>query len=232
MTPTPSRAPFDPAVPLQAGDVLDVAAAPHPAESLTDWLRHVVDRVLAVALCCALSPVLLLTMGLVKLHSPGPVFHRRLVLGRGGVRFYALKFRTMDDNADARLHRDPELRARFELNFKLEHDPRITPLGRWLRKYSVDELPQLFNVVRGEMALVGPRMISPPELSRYGPYGHRLLTVRPGITGLWQVSGRQLTTYDDRVRYDLHYVKHRSIWLDLRILARTLPVVIGARGAY
>jgi lipopolysaccharide/colanic/teichoic acid biosynthesis glycosyltransferase len=231
MTPSPSPTSHEPAIGFAAGDVLAVPGT-LPHETAPEALRCALDRAMAGALCCALSPVLLAAMLLVRLDSPGPVFHRRLVLGRGGIRFHALKFRTMHDNADKRLHHDPELRAKFEVNFKLEGDPRITPLGRWLRKYSIDELPQLFNVLRGEMALVGPRMISPPELSRYGPHADRLLTVRPGITGLWQVSGRQLTTYDERVRYDLHYIAHRSLWMDLQILARTLPVVVSARGAY
>jgi len=212
-------------------DVLDTRMLAPVAAGPANVARTAVDAIVACGLCCALAPVMLATVGLVKLSSPGPIFHRRRVLGRYGIEFDALKFRTMVASADEQLRQDLDLRKRFEVNFKLPGDPRVTAVGRWLRRYSLDELPQLFNVLRGEMALVGPRMISPPELVRYGLHAEQLLSVKPGLTGLWQVSGRQLTGYEERVRLDMHYLTHRSIWLDARILARTLPAVVRARGA-
>ena len=127
----------------------------------------------------------------------------------------------------------PELLAELRANEKLKQDPRVTPLGRWLRKYSLDELPQLFNVLLGQMSLVGPRMISPQETEKYGRHKCNLLTVKPGITGLWQVSGRSDLSYEDRVRLDMHYIRNYTIWLDLQILfIRTAGAVIRKRGAY
>ena len=126
----------------------------------------------------------------------------------------------------------PELLDELATKHKIMGDPRITQIGQWLRKYSLDELPQLLNVLRGEMSLVGPRMISPPELKNYGQWAMNLLTVRPGITGLWQVSGRSDISYDDRVRLDMFYIRNYSIWLDLHLLMRTFPVVFSGKGAY
>ena len=131
------------------------------------------------------------------------------------------------------LERHPELKTALEANHKLKDDPRITRVGRWLRRYSLDELPQIFNVLRGEMGLVGPRMISPEEGEKYGRHRLNLLTVRPGITGLWQVSGRSDLTYDERIRLDMLYIRNYSIWADLQILfVQTVPAVISGRGAY
>ncbi len=134
--------------------------------------------------------------------------------------------------AERVLEQDERLRVAFTENWKLFSDPRVTSLGRVLRKYSLDELPQLVNVLRGEMALVGPRMVSPPELARYGALQHKLLSVRPGLTGLWQVSGRQTLSYAARIELDMAYVDRCSLKSDLSILARTLPVVVRAKGAF
>src|SRR5260221_13976069 len=127
---------------------------------------------------------------------------------------------------------DGELRASFEKGYKLKDDPRVTRIGRVLRRMSVDELPQLVNVLRGEMSLVGPRMIAPDEVIRYGKWQYNLLTVKPGITGPWQVRGRSDIPYDDRVRLSMHYIRNYTLWLDLEILLRTVPAVLQARGAY
>lgn len=169
---------------------------------------------------------------LVKLDSPGPVLHWRRVMGMNGQQYDALKFRTMHVNGDEVLAAYPELAVELARNHKLKNDPRITRIGRFLRKYSLDELPQLFNVLRREMSLVGPRMISPAEMANYGQWGINLLTVRPGITGLWQVSGRSDVSYQDRVRLDMHYIRNWNIWLDLQLLIQTPTVVIKGRGAY
>lgn len=126
---------------------------------------------------------------------------------------------------------DSALRAEYEATYKLRHDPRITPLGRWLRRTSLDELPQLFNVLHGDLSLVGPRPIVASEIDKYGPAAATILRVPPGVTGLWQVSGRSDLDYAERVRLDLDYIAHWSIWLDLRILVATIPAVLRRRGA-
>jgi exopolysaccharide biosynthesis polyprenyl glycosylphosphotransferase len=197
-----------------------------------DTLKTLLDYAIAIPGLLLISPLLLVIAIAVKLDSPGPVFYRRRVLGKGGKPFDALKFRTMRVNGDEILARHPELEAALEDNHKLKDDPRITRLGGFLRRWSLDELPQLFNVVLRQMSLVGPRMISPPELEEYGKWGMNLLTVRPGISGLWQVSGRSDVSYEDRVRLDMHYIRNYTIWLDLQILVRTIPAVLRGKGAY
>jgi lipopolysaccharide/colanic/teichoic acid biosynthesis glycosyltransferase len=155
------------------------------------------------------------------------------VLGVSGKEFDAFKFRTMRVNGDALLADNPELHTELRANHKLKSDPRLTRVGMWLRKYSLDELPQLFNVIRGEMGLVGPRMITAGEVDKYGRHRLNLLTVKPGITGLWQVSGRSDLSYDERVNLDMYYIRNYSVWLDLQILfVQTLPAVVQGRGAY
>lgn len=137
----------------------------------------------------------------------------------------------MVTNADALLLADAAFRREFEKEWKLEGDPRVTLLGRRLRKWSVDELPQLVNVLRGQMSLVGPRMIAPGELAKYGPFAPALLSAKPGLTGLWQVSGRTNIAYEERVRLDMLYLQTRSLALDVEILWRTLPTVLSRKGA-
>ncbi len=194
--------------------------------------KEVLDRVIAVVLLAFLSPVLLIIAALVAVTSPGPVLHRRRVVGRHGIEFDAFKFRTMVADADAILQRDPDLLRAFDANMKLRADPRLTPVGAMLRRMSLDELPQLFNVAAGHMSLVGPRIIAPTEMAKFGDALAQRLAVKPGITGLWQISGRQELAYDDRIRLDLHYIEHWSLGLDLAILARTIPAVLSMRGAY
>jgi lipopolysaccharide/colanic/teichoic acid biosynthesis glycosyltransferase len=138
----------------------------------------------------------------------------------------------MVTNGDEILAATPELREQLAQDHKLKDDPRVTPIGRVLRRTSLDELPQLFNVLRREMSLVGPRMISPEEMARYDQWGMNLLTIPPGITGLWQVSGRSDVSYEERVRLDMHYIRNWSIWFDLQLLWQTIPVVLRGRGAY
>lgn len=184
-----------------------------------------------VALLIFGLPILVIAL-LVKLTSRGPVFHKRRVMGLNGRQFDALKFRSMVVNGDEILQQHPELQEELARNHKLKKDPRITSIGVVLRKYSLDELPQLFNVLRREMSLVGPRMISPEEVAMYKQFDMNLLTVRPGMTGQWQVSGRSDVTYDERVRMDMYYIRNWSIWLDLHLLIQTIPVVLWGRGAY
>lgn len=195
-------------------------------------MKRAVDYLLTIPLLMVLSPLLLAIAVAVKLTSPGPVIHRRRVMGVNGKQFDAFKFRTMYVNGDEILKSHPELQDELARNHKLKDDPRVTKIGHFLRKTSLDELTQLFNVIRGEMSLVGPRMISPEEILEYDQWDINLLTVRPGITGLWQVSGRSDVTYDQRVRFDMHYIRNWTIWLDLQLLFQTIPAVIKKRGAY
>lgn len=199
-------------------------------------LKTLIDYIGASLGLLALSPVFLACYIIMKRTDPGPFIHRRRVVGVGGKEYDAFKIRTMVVNADEVLEEllanDPEARAEFETHHKLKNDPRITKVGAFLRKTSVDELPQLLNVLRGEMSLVGPRMITPEEVKRYGQWDMNIHTVKPGITGLWQISGRSDISYAERVRIDMHYIRNYSIWLDLQILFWTIPSVLMSRGAY
>ena len=201
-----------------------------PGEAAT---KSVVEYALSMMGLVALFPLLVVVAVLIKLDSAGPVLHRRRVLGVGGKPFDAFKFRTMRMDGDELMRQNPELQRQLETEHKLKDDPRVTRVGRWLRKYSLDELPQLFNVVLGQMGLVGPRMITEAEVEKYGRHHLNLLTVKPGITGLWQVSGRSDLSYDERVNLDMYYIRNYSVWLDLQILfVQTLPAVLRGRGAY
>jgi exopolysaccharide biosynthesis polyprenyl glycosylphosphotransferase len=197
-----------------------------------DFLKSILDYLVTIPGLILISPVLLAITVMIRLSSPGPILHKRRVMGINGKQFNALKFRTMLVNGDEVLSQYPELKEELEKNHKLKNDPRVTRIGAFLRKYSLDELPQLFNVLRRDMSLVGPRMISPEEMAMYKQFDMNLLTVHPGITGLWQVSGRSDISYDERVRLDMYYVRNWSIWLDLQLLFQTIPAVLKGRGAY
>ncbi len=196
-------------------------------------LKTLMDVSLILLCLPVLLPLFLVISILIKLDSPGPIFYRRRVLGVRDQGFDALKFRTMAVDGDKLLAQRPDLLAELKETHKLKNDPRITRIGRFLRKTSLDELPQLLNVLRGQMSLVGPRMITREEAEMYGTMHLNLLTVKPGLTGLWQVSGRSDLSYDERVRLDIHYIRNYSIWLDLQILlVQTPPAVLNKRGAY
>lgn len=207
---------------------------PQPAERIGPLRqpgKRILDLVLGLLLLLLAAPLLLLLALLVKLTSPGPAFHRRRVVGRGG-EFDAFKLRTMRLDADAWLRARPELQREFSQNFKLRNDPRVTPLGRWLRRTSLDELPQFWNVVRGEMSLVGPRIISPEELPYFGEHRGIFDRVRPGVTGYWQIYARQRVSYQERVAMELAYVSSWSMLRDLQLLLLTPLRVISGGGAY
>jgi lipopolysaccharide/colanic/teichoic acid biosynthesis glycosyltransferase len=153
-------------------------------------------------------------------------------MGLNGKQFHALKFRTMVTNGEEILSQHPELKEELARTHKLKNDPRITRIGAFLRKFSLDELPQLINVLTRDMSLVGPRMISPEEVAMYKQFDMNLLTVLPGMTGVWQVSGRSDVSYEERVRLDMYYIRNWSIWLDLQLLFQTIPAVLKSRGAY
>jgi len=194
-------------------------------------LKRFTDIALSVLGILILMPVFLVIMVCIKLDDGGKVFHLREIIGRHGRRFYALKFRTMIPNADEYLVKHPELMRKYQQNMKLERDPRITRIGRFLRRTSLDELPQLFNVLVGQMSLVGPRMIHPSELPRYGKWAQKRLSVKPGITGLWQVKGRGLTSYEERIMFDMRYIDTCSYKNDIGILFKTFKVFIIHTGA-
>ena len=211
--------------------------------------KRLLDVVLASILLVLLAPLLVIIALAVALDSPGPViFRQKRVLGEQSLSdphpeqrvFEFYKFRTMYHGADQRLHRqymskliNGEIKATEGRKglYKLERDPRVTKVGRFLRKTSLDELPQLVNILRGEMSFVGPRPAIPYEVQQYKPWHRRRLAVKQGLTGLWQVQGRNELSFDEMVRLDLEYVQKRSLWLDLKIILKTIPVVLGARGA-
>jgi lipopolysaccharide/colanic/teichoic acid biosynthesis glycosyltransferase len=195
------------------------------------FLKRAIDVLGSATLLCLLCPLLLFIALLIAVTDGFPIIYLRRVVGVNQS-FDAYKFRTMCRNADAMLQASPELQEAFTHNFKLRSDPRITRVGSWLRRYSLDELPQLMNVLRGQMSLVGPRMISAPELSKYGEYQSVLISVQPGLTGYWQTRGRQDVSYGERVQMDMHYITHWTLGLDLNILLRTPWTVIKGKGAY
>lgn len=199
-------------------------------------LYRIEKRVLDIAISLPLVLILMLFLPIValavKLDSKGPVFHKRKVVGRGRKAFNAFKLRTMLNGADQLGCESEEEERELKQNHKLKQDRRITRVGKILRKTSIDELPQLVNVLLGQMSLVGPRMISFEEIEKFGIYQDKILSVKPGITGLWQVSGRSILSYEDRVRLNVYYVDHRSIRLDILILMRTIPAVMTGHGAY
>lgn len=196
---------------------------------------RILELVLVIGALVFLAPLMILIAIAVTMTSRGPALYRQERLGRGGQIFRCLKFRSMQVDADARLaavlEADPAAREEWEVFRKLSRDPRITPLGRFLRRSSLDELPQLLNVLGGEMSLVGPRPIVPAETHHYGRHIASYFSVRPGISGLWQISGRSDTTYRRRVAFDRIYVRRKSFGLDLTITLLTIPAVLSSRGA-
>jgi exopolysaccharide biosynthesis polyprenyl glycosylphosphotransferase len=195
-------------------------------------LKRTFDVVVATALLIVLSPLFLVCAAAVRFTSRGPIFYRSWRPGMGGVPFPCLKFRTMYQDADAR---QADLEAANEADgalFKIRRDPRVTPIGRLLRRFSIDELPQLINVLRGQMSLVGPRPLPERDFERLEDWHKKRYLVLPGITGLWQVSGRSDLDFDDLVRLDFLYLERWSVFLDLTILMKTVPAVITRRGAF
>lgn len=190
----------------------------------------------ALGAAILLSPLLLMLALLVKFSDGGSVFYGHRRIGRNGEPFRCLKFRTMVKNGDAvlarHLARNPRCRQEWEATRKLQNDPRVTRVGAVLRKLSLDELPQIFNILRGDMSIVGPRPVVMDELEFYGPAAACYLKSRPGLTGLWQVSGRNDVSYGTRVAFDRHYVENWSFSSDIKIIVRTFPAVLASRGSY
>jgi lipopolysaccharide/colanic/teichoic acid biosynthesis glycosyltransferase len=212
------------------------------ARWLSDGMKRALDVAGSAGLLLALSPLLLVAAAAIRLTSPGPVLFRQTRVGQMGRPFTILKFRSMFVDADERSHR--EFITRFIQDsqkntlpknsiFKLTNDPRVTPVGRVIRKTSIDELPQLWNVLTGDMSLVGPRPPLPYEFEQYAPWHRRrVVEAKPGVTGLWQVTGRSRTSFDEMVRLDLRYSRTKSFWTDIRILLRTPKAVFSGRGAH
>jgi undecaprenyl-phosphate galactose phosphotransferase len=194
--------------------------------------KRVIDIVASLLALILLMPLLLAIVACIRLSGRGPILFKQRRLGRDGKPFWCYKFRTMVPDAESRLSRSPDLIAQFRENYKIKSDPRVTRVGGILRRTSLDEFPQLWNVLRGDMSLIGPRPIVGPELGKYGVHAGRLLSVKPGLGGIWQVSGRSNTSYADRVAMDMRYIETRSLALDLKLMILTALVVIRGRGAY
>lgn len=198
--------------------------------------KRLLDIILSLAGGLVFLPFCAIIALLIKLDSPGPVFYSHERLGEGGKKIRLLKFRTMYQNSaqllDRLLQQNPELQAEWKQNFKLRNDPRVTRIGRFLRRTSLDELPQLWNVLKGEMSLIGPRPIIDDEKEKYGDNYALFASIKPGLSGLWQISGRSDTDYDERIAMDIYYIQSWSLWLDLYILLKTFAAVIEGKGAY
>lgn len=199
------------------------------------WEKSVIDFVFALFLSIVSIPLFIIIPVLIKITSSGPVFYRHKRLGKGGREFYIWKFRTMFNDAEKRLQAlfadNPEAEKEWKRSFKLANDPRITPLGRILRRTSLDELPQIFNVFRGEMSVVGPRPITDAEIRYYGVHYELFKRAKPGITGLWQCSGRSETSYERRVALDCQYILNWSPWIDFWVMINTIGAVCFMKGS-
>lgn len=196
------------------------------------FLKRLSDIVYSIIFIILLSPIMLLIAILIKIDSPGPVIFVQRRVGMGGKEFNMYKFRSMRQNAESEI---VNLLCKNEANgliFKIKNDPRVTRVGRFLRKWSLDELPQLFNVLKGDMSFVGPRPPLPSEVEKYNSWHRKRLRVCPGITGLWQVSGRSDISFEEMVKLDIYYIESWSLWQDIKIMLKTIPVVIFAKGAY
>ncbi len=207
----------------------------HLLEPQAIFIKRLVELAITIGMIIPLLPLSLLVALWIRLDSPGSVFYYQCRLGAGKQSFFVVKFRTMFMDADERLkvllEADPASRAEYELHHKLKDDPRLTRAGRWLRRFSIDEVPQLWNVLRGEMNLVGPRAYMPEELAAVSSYADIILRVSPGVTGWWQVMGRHRTTFQERLQMDEYYVSNWSLWMDLFILMKTLWIVASGTGA-
>jgi len=196
------------------------------------WAKRALDVVVAAVALLVLAPLCAVIALAVVLDSPGPALFRQRRVGQHGRPFVMYKFRSMVDGAEEQLAAVRHLNSHRGPVFKARDDPRVTRMGRWLRRSSLDELPQLLNVLRGEMSLVGPRPPLPAEVAHYTAREWRRLAVRPGMTCLWQINGRSEVGFEEWVEMDLAYIERWSLWLDLAILLRTLPAVVSGRGAY
>lgn len=198
------------------------------------FIKRLFDITISALSLILLSPLFLFIAVLIKIDSKGKVFYKHKRIGKNGQYIYLYKFRSMYSDSKERLEemlKDVEIKKEWEENFKLENDPRITRIGKFLRKSSIDELPQLLNILNGDMSLVGPRPVIDSEIEKYGREKEKLLSVTPGLTGWWACNGRSCTSYEERKKLELYYVDHRSILLDFKIIGKTFISVIKRNGA-
>lgn len=211
---------------------VDVEKKPQNSQSRTqaNWvgsfLKGLLDYLLVVPGLFFITPLFTLIALMVKLESPGPIFYRHRVVGRNGREFNAYKFRTMYINAEDRLASQPHLQVGLKTNYSLKHDPRLTRTGYLLHKFGLDDLPQLFNILKRDMSLVGPRIVTYSELAKYGPYRDCLLSVLPGLIGLWQVQTGSDLNFEDRIGMDMAYIQNWSVLSDIQIIFRTVPALV------
>lgn len=216
---------------------IDTLSFEAPAQIRHIPVKRIFDILFSLIVLVLGSPIFILLALLVKATSRGPAFFVHERIGRGGCRFQCYKFRTMHPNAEERLqdilHSNPQFASEWNTHYKLKNDPRVTWLGSFLRKTSLDELPQFWNVLKGDLSVVGPRPVTESELkNELGPYATRFLSIRPGLTGPWQVSGRNNVSFAQRIRFDIHYIRHQSFTWDLYLILLTIPAMITTRGAY
>ena len=218
------------------GGILGFATSHRLNMSWNVWIKRIMDISMVIIGSILFSPIFLFIALLIKLSSPGKVLYSQERIGQNGKRFRAYKFRSMVNNADEKLNEllsnDRNAREELEQNQKLKNDPRITGIGKILRKTSLDEIPQFINVLKGEMSLIGPRPIVENEIKKYSGDFERIFSIKPGLTGLWQVSGRSDTNYTDRISFDTYYLQSWSVWLDIWIICKTFGVILRGRGAY
>lgn len=195
-------------------------------------IKTVIDTILACMALIIVAPILLLVAILIKLDSKGPVIYKQKRLGKDGKEFMIYKFRTMVSNAEEVMKKfTPEQKEEFQKFFKLENDPRITRIGNILRKTSLDELPQIFNIIKGDMAIVGPRPVVLKEIEKFGNLKYEYLSVKPGLTGWWACNGRSITTYEERIELEMYYINNLSFKLDVKCLIKTVVAILKREGA-
>ncbi|MCR4821267.1 MAG: undecaprenyl-phosphate galactose phosphotransferase WbaP [Treponema sp.] len=218
------------------GGILGFSSTHNLTKKISLFWKRFIDLFLLLLSSPVLLPVVAIVSLLIKITSPGPVFYGHKRSGKNGKEFKCWKFRSMVIDADKQLEKilaeNPEMRAEWEKDRKFTNDPRVTKIGKILRKTSIDELPQFFNVLTGEMSFIGPRPVTAPELEKYGSKAEFILSVKPGLSGMWQISGRSDTGYEERVTLDSYYIQNWSVWLDIWIIIKTVYVVLRGKGAY
>ena len=218
------------------GGILGFSSTHNLTKRLSLFWKRFIDIFLLLLSSPLTIPVVLIVTLLIKVTSPGPVFYGHKRTGKNGKEFKCWKFRSMVIDADKQLEKilaeNPEMRAEWEKDRKFTNDPRVTKIGKILRKTSIDEIPQFFNILTGEMSFVGPRPVTEPELAKYGKKAEFILSVKPGLSGMWQISGRSDTGYEERVTLDSYYIQNWSVWLDIWIIIKTVAVVLRGKGAY
>lgn len=218
------------------GGILGLSSTHNLTKPISLFWKRFIDIFLLVVSCPVTIPLVAIVALIVKLTSPGPVFYGHKRIGKNGKEFKCWKFRSMVVDADKQLEKilaeNPEMRAEWEKDRKFTNDPRVTKIGKILRKTSIDEIPQFFNILIGEMSFVGPRPVTKPELAKYGSKADFILLAQPGLSGMWQISGRSDTGYEERITLDSYYIQNWSVWLDIWIILRTVIVVLKGKGAY